>query len=271
MCSEEILSLSDEGRRNIESMQLTQMEAVALIGASKKSLKSDLTKNTKLTRAVLAETLEKILPFCKQLFKPVEPNEGTPEEEVAAARTEIEKENEKSFLAAVVGKKTTEQTSKDSSNDSNKKAVEADKQEKPVCQYFLVGKCKYDKEGVAKCPFKHPEVCQAFDKRGPSGCKDKECPKGLHRKICEKLIIGECARNPNKCGYFHPSKLRKKRRAEKKKGSEADESIWWKSMVDELKNYSNSPLPIMQFGMLYPVITFMALPPPTKAKGGKDR
>merc|ERR1711884_461642 len=107
--------------RNIESMQLTQMEAVALIGASKKSLKSDLTKNTKLTRAVLAETLEKILPFCKQLFKPVEPNEGTPEEEVAAARTE--KEKEKSFLAAVVGKKTTEQTSKDSSNDSNKKAV----------------------------------------------------------------------------------------------------------------------------------------------------
>ena len=45
---------------------------------------------------------------------------------MAAARTEIEKENEKSFLAAVVGKKTTEQTSKDnsndSSNDSNKKS-----------------------------------------------------------------------------------------------------------------------------------------------------
>ena len=168
MCSEEILSLSDEGRRNIESMQLTQMEAVALIGASKKSLKSDLTKNTKLTRAVLAETLEKILPFCKQLFKPMDPNEGTPEEEVAAARKELEKENEWSFLAAVVKTKTTEQTSKDSSNDSNKKAVEADKQEKPVCRYFLIGKCKHDKEGVTKCPFKHPEVCQAFDKRAVS-------------------------------------------------------------------------------------------------------
>ena len=123
MCSEEILSLSEEGRRNIESMQLTQMEAVALLGASKKSLKSDLTKNTKLTRAVLAETLEKILPFCKQLFKPMEPNEGTPEEELTAARTEIEKENEKSFLAAVVEKKLLNKLPKTAQMTATKKLL----------------------------------------------------------------------------------------------------------------------------------------------------
>ena len=144
-----ILELSEEGRRKIESVALTKLEASALIGASKMSLKDDLTKNTKLTRAVLADTLMKILPLCEGLFKKRCPNpkpindatdEGTKERRRAAQAEileEIEKETEKSILAAVV--ETTTDVNSSKHLDSSNEAVECpDRQGMPVCRFFLV-------------------------------------------------------------------------------------------------------------------------------------
>ena len=276
-----ILELSEEGRRKIESVALTKLEASALIGASKMSLKDDLTKNTKLTRAVLADTLMKILPLCEGLFKKRRPNpkpindapdEGTKERWRAAQSEileEIEKETEKSILAAVVETTTDVNSSKHS--DSSNEAVECpDRQRMPVCRFFLVGNCKFEKSEDKKCPYSHPKVCKAYDKKGPSACHEKECPQGLHRKICDKLINGNCRRKPEKCGFYHPTHLRRANSQAKKKKKEeesSDKSEWLQTIMDGIKKFSLSPQ-IMQFPMS-PVITVLAIPPPPTSKRGK--
>lgn len=275
-----ILELSEEGRRKIESVALTKLEASALIGASKMSLKDDLTKNTKLTRAVLADTLMKILPLCEGLFKKRRPNpkpisdateEGTKERLLEAQSKileEIEKKNETSILAAVVEKSTDVNSSKHPKDSSNKAVECPDKQEKPVCRFFLVGNCKFEKSEDKKCPYSHPKVCKAYDKRGPAGCHEKECPQGLHRKICEKLINGNCRRKPGKCGFYHPTQLRRNSRSNKKKEEESsDKSEWLETIMDGIKKFSLSPQ-IMQFPMS-PVITVLAIPPPQTSGRGK--
>ena len=145
MSSEKVIfELSEEGRRKIESVALTKLEATALIGASKMSLKDDLTKNTKLTRAVLADTLMKILPLCEGLFKKRIPNpkpitdatdEGMKEKLLEAQSKileEIEKKNETSILAAVVEKSTDVNSSKHPKDSSNKAVECPDKQEKGI-------------------------------------------------------------------------------------------------------------------------------------------
>ena len=280
MSSGRILELSEEGRRKIESVSLSKLEAAALIGASKMSLKDDLTKNTKLTRAVLADTLMKILPLCNGLFQKRGPNpdlditEEGMEEKLMEAQHMIEKENEKSILAAVVEKTTNMNSSKHSKDGSNKAAECLDKQEMPVCRFFLIGNCKFEKSEDKKCPYSHPKVCKAYDKKGPSGCHEKECPLGLHRKICEKLINGDCRRKPEKCGFYHPTQLRRSSRAKKKKEESSDKSEWLETMMDGIKKFSLSP-PIMQFPMypMYPVIAVMAIPPPppTSKRGRKGQ
>lgn len=272
-----VLELSEDGRRKIESVALSKLEATALIGASKMSLKDDLTKNSKITRAVLADTLMKVLPLCEGLFQKRRPNpdlninDAQCIEKLREVQHMIEKENEKSILAAVVDKttdKTTDMNSSKHTKDSSNKAVECtDKQEMPVCRFFLVGKCKFEKSEDKKCPYSHPKVCKAFDKRGPSGCHEKECPLGLHRKICDKLINGDCRRKPGKCGFYHPTQLRRKSRAKKKKEESSDKSEWLETLMDGIKKFSLSPQ-IMQFPM-YPVITVMAIPPPPTSKGGR--
>ena len=237
-----ILELSEEGRRKIESVALTKLEASALIGASKMSLKDDLTKNTKLTRAVLADTLMKILPLCEGLFKKRIPN--------PKPITDAPEEGREKLLEA--------------------QSKILDKQEKPVCRFFLVGNCKFEKSEDKKCPYSHPKVCKAYDKRGPSGCHEKECPQGLHRKICDKLINGNCRRKPEKCGFYHPTHLRRVNSQAKKKKKEeesSDKSEWLQTIMDGIKKFSLSPQ-IMQFPMS-PVITVLAIPPPPTSKRGK--
>ena len=151
------------------------------------------------------------------------------------------------------------------------KAVECpDKQEMPVCRFFLVGNCKFEKSEDKKCPYSQPKVCKAYDKRGPSGCHEKECPQGLHRKICDKLINGNCRRKPEKCGFYHPTHLRRVNSQAKKKKKEeesSDKSEWLETIMDGIKKFSLSPQ-IMQFPMS-PVITVLAIPPPPTSKRGK--
>jgi hypothetical protein len=272
MGSAEVLKLSEEGRRRIKSVALTELEAKVLIGATKKTLKHELVKNTKLTRAVLADTLVKLLPLCDNLFdkKSFSSTEVAPDI-TKVAQEVIEKYNETSILAAVVEKTTEKTTNIDSSDhskdaaSSNKAVDTKDNQEKPICRFFLVGRCRYEKSGATKCPYTHPKICKAFDKHGPDACKEKECPQGLHRKICEKLVKnGDCRRK--KCGFYHPVQLRKKSRAKMKDENE-DKSRWQETLMDGFKNFSFSPQ-IMQFPT-FPVIAVMAIPPPPTSKWGK--
>ena len=88
-----------------------------------------------------------------------------------------------------------------SENTTNK---ENDSTEKPICNFYKKGKCKYGIRGK-NCQFKHPKICPKLLKHGnksPNGCNAGTKCTMFHPRMCSSSIRkGECFNLD--CTYTH--------------------------------------------------------------------
>ena len=134
-----------------------------------------------------------------------------------------------------------------------------------------VNSAKKGDDGEAKCPRSHPPTCRAFDDKGPDGCKSEPCPKGkYHRKVCAKLLSGECQRKAGNCYWYHPPLLSQKIKAQQKKRKEEEEKLEMRQMLEEMRSLRQPQ--VMQFPvqMPYPFYT-MPQPAPTPFNSGSKK
>ena len=101
---------------------------------------------------------------------------------------------------------------KDSASEQTKK--EKDDEIKPICQHFKKARCRHGMSGkvsfngIPKCPFRHPMICQRLLRngdRGRGGCRGKEagCNEFHQVKMCFSLMNAKKCINTKDCsnGY----------------------------------------------------------------------
>ena len=259
MASKRTFRIAPKGKDRLKSLNLSQVEVDTVRLALHGCLGAEIKKRGKITKQVLCETMEKIIPLCSAIFVEMVPAEGANQEVVDRDSEEADRQLKEDLEAAI-------STGARAAPIDGHEAAVTDSEE-TVCKFYKVGKCKFGKKGeqAATCRKVHPPPCRAFDDKGPEGCKSDPCPKGkFHRTVCAKLIAGECNKKQGNCSLYHPPKLSQKIKARLTKKKEEEERRELSQMLAELRSLKQPQL--VQFP--HPFYT-MPQPVPTPTNCGK--
>ena len=268
MTERKFFRVTTQGKEQLKSLNLNDVEMDTVLLALHGSLGSEIKKRGKITKGVLCETMMKIITLCDAFVEQIPCSGSASPAQIEQAQKETEdkfrKDLEEVKLTVAGGAK----------NDSQEDAVTGGSQE-TICRFYKVGRCKFSKkkgdDGEAKCPRSHPPTCRAFDDKGPDGCKSEPCPKGKYqRKVCAKLLTGECQRKAGNCYWYHPPLLSQKIKAQQKKKKEEEEKLEMRQMLEEMRSLRQPQ--VMQFPvqMPYPFYT-MPQPVPTPVNSGSKK
>ena len=250
------------GKAKLKALNLKPVEMDTVRMALHGSLGAEYKKRGKITKQVLCDTMEKIIPLCSEIFVQMVPNVDASADVVAKSIEDCDRQLNED-LESIISPEA-----KGASNDGHEAAVTGS--DEAVCKFYKVGKCKFGKKGdqgpdakEAKCPKSHPPPCRAFDERGPDGCKSDPCPKGkFHRSVCGKLLEGKCPKKSGNCYLYHPPKLSQKIMAGLKKKEEEDR-LEMSQMLAEMRSIRQAQL--VQFPLQMPPYPFYAMPQPVPA------
>ena len=256
MASKRTFRITAKGKDKLKSLNLSQVEVDTVRLALHGCLGAEIKKRGKITKQVLCETMEKIIPLCSTMFVEMVSEAGASQEIVERETEEADRQLKEDLEAAI------STGARAASIDGHEAAVTDS--EDTVCKYYKVGKCKFGKKGdqAATCRNVHPPPCRAFDDKGPDGCQSNPCPKRkLHRTVCENLLAGECKKKPGNCNFYHPPKLSQKIKARLTKKKEEEERLEMTKMLEELRSLRQAQfVPFVPFPVQMPYHPFYTMP-----------
>ena len=139
MTERKFFRVTTQGKEQLKSLNLNDVEMDTVLLALHGSLGSEIKKRGKITKGVLCETMMKIITLCDAFVEQIPCSGSASPAQIEQAQKETEdkyrKDLEEVKLTVAGGAK----------NDSQEDAVTGGSQE-TICRFYKVGRCKFSKK-----------------------------------------------------------------------------------------------------------------------------